>query len=338
MVSYQVIEPSPLHQLQLNYTSSLYEIYIPLLKTLSKQEAILHASQYCLTHPPEKLEDQIAYLEFLYMNDFFKEVDILIHTNNLDSRLIYLYRLLLERLNSKPSKVQSQSLQQEEFLHPSLQCLHLFTIIYHYYDLKEYTGLDKYLEQIDEAMNAVNEPLTLYYMKIRYNELLFQHYWKTNNPLLAKKYAYKITNTELSPKKICRVYHNLALCNVFTDYQTSMEQAVKACEVAEKYSLERFAEIIKIHTIPFIAAYHLQTEKVTTPDPVETAHLAIADRDFTKAIRILENLERWTPFQECYMGAASKNAHLLENAHHRFIHELGDQFFAILPKHYLKRL
>ncbi|SFG07010.1 hypothetical protein SAMN05216353_12170 [Halobacillus alkaliphilus] len=52
----------------------------------------------------------------------------------------------------------------------------------------------------------------------------------------------------------------------------------------------------------------------------------------------MENLGTWTPFQECYMGAASKNNHLLENADHRFIHELGDQFFALLPKHYLKRL
>lgn len=76
---------------------------------------------------------------------------------------------------------------------------------------------------------------------------------------------------------------------------------------------------------------------MTTPDPIETAHLAIADKEFTKAIAILENLETWTSFQECYMGAASKNIRLLENAHHRFIHELGDQFFALLPRHYLKR-
>ncbi|MFZ0368545.1 MAG: AimR family lysis-lysogeny pheromone receptor [Halobacillus sp.] len=338
MVSYQVIEPSPLHQLQLKYTSSLYEIYIPLLKKQSKQEATFQASWYCLTHPPKYLEDQIAYLEFLYMNDFLKEMDILLQNNNLDSQLIYLYKLLLNRLNSKPSKAQLQSLQKEKFLHPSLHCLHLFTIIYYYYDLKEYTGLDKYLEQIDEGISAVNEPLTLYYMRIRYHELLFQHYWKTNNPLLAKKYAYKITNTELSPKKICRIYHNLALCNLYTDYPTSMEQAVKAFEAAEKYSLKRWAAIIKNHTIPFIAAYHLQTEEMTTPDPVETAHLAIADKEFTKAITILENLETWTPFQECYMGAASKNIRLLENAHHRFIQELGDQFFALLPKHYLERL
>ncbi|SFG07034.1 hypothetical protein SAMN05216353_12171 [Halobacillus alkaliphilus] len=174
-------------------------------------------------------------------------------------------------------------MQKEKFLHPSLHCLHLFTINYYYYDLKEYKGLDKYLEQIDEAISAVNEPLTLYYMRIRYHELLSSIIGKRTTRFLLRKYAYKITNTELSPQKICRVYHNLALCNLYTDYKTSMEQAVKAFETAEKYSLKRWAGIIKNHALPFIAACHLLTEEMTTPDPLETAHLAIADKEFSKS-------------------------------------------------------
>lgn len=338
MRDYQLIEPSPIRKLQMNRSSSLYEVYVNHLKTYNRVEAVERTKEYAMVHYSKELSEQMASMEFLYMNDLFGELRTLVNREEIHGDVRYLYTLLVERLNEKVTLEQLSGLRTLQFSHPSLHCLHLFTLVYSYYDLKIYTALDKYLDDCDQALQSVDEPLMYYYLNQRYQELLFQHYWKTDNPVLASRYGYKMINTEVSPRKKSQMYHNLALSKLFNGYESSMEPIYKSLEIAKEHELNPFINAIKQHTIPFISAFHHRLEGVVTKDPVENAHLALARGDYEETRKILSSLPSLTPFQESYLGLATQDVDLLKHAYKRFIHERGDHFFARVPLEYLNRM
>ncbi|MBA2176752.1 hypothetical protein H0266_17825 [Halobacillus locisalis] len=337
MVDYHALEPKPIQTLQVNHTSFVYQYYLEQLKSYDRKMAIMRTKDFCMDQQSMDKEEQIATLEFLYMNDYMDELSHLIGHHSLDHEVHLIYGILLNRFGDGQFNPPLMWLKSLQFSHPSLHCLHQLIIVYRYFDLKKYSGLDAYLEKCDEALQKVNEPLALYYFELRYHELLFNHYWKTNNSLLARRYAYKIINKELSPRKTTMVQHHLALTYVFESYETSMDHAVKALHIAEEYNLTKHIISIKDRTIPFISAFHRVTDDVTTPDFVETAHLEIAREQYVPAIRMLKSLDTLTPFQESYLGFALKDKGMLKNAHQRFLKESGDLFFAQLPELYLER-
>ena len=177
-----------------------------------------------------------------------------------------------------------------------------------------------------------------YYLNQRYQELLFHHLWKTDNSILANRHAYKMVNTELSPRKKTQMYHNLALCNLYNGFDSAIEPLTKSLEIAEEYDLHTFIRMVKNQTLPFISAFHQKTKGVATSDPVEHAHLALARGDNDTATRILKSISDLSPFQESYLGLATQDTRMLKRSYQRFIHEQGDHFFARVPLEYLKRM
>ncbi|RWZ52293.1 hypothetical protein EQV77_15300 [Halobacillus fulvus] len=333
-----VLEPKPIHSLQMVYTSDLYEHYSGLLKSHSKMTASDLSRQYCLTIRPDGIENQLAYAEFLYMNGYIRELNIVMRKFDFDEDIVFLYEVMLTRIHLGDYEFPEEWLDHRSFTHPSLKCLHKFIYLYYYYGRKKFSKLDQCIEICDELLRSVNEPLVHYYFQLRYNELLFHHYWKTNNPLLARRYAYKIINTELSPRKSTTMHHSLALTHVFESYELAMDQACNALHIALEYDLPEKDEI-RHRTIPFIAALHQKVEKdMDTPDLVESAHLDLARGDHDLAASKLKTLTSLTPFQQCYLGAALGDRNELIHSRERFITEYGDQFFAQLPDFYLNRL
>ncbi|KHE68658.1 AimR family lysis-lysogeny pheromone receptor [Halobacillus sp. BBL2006] len=338
MKNHMVLEPNPVQKLQFNYSSDLYIVFKRLLESYPHQIATEKARKYCLSESPTRFEDAIARMEFLYMNDYLEDLERIIASEKLDKDLSFLYQLLLKRTEKKVTEEDIEELVSISFDHPTLQCLSIFTLIYYNYDINRFIVLDKYIEACDKGIRMINQPLIHYYFKLRYNELLFNHYWKTDNTLLARRYAYKIINTELSMKKSVMVHHNLSLTYVYDDYDSAMEQALFALHLAEENEIKSQVVSLTQRTIPFIAAFHEKAGHIVTPDKVETAHLSLAKKDFQKAREILESLDALTPFQECYLGLATKDRALIKNSKERFIHEYGDLFFARLPDYYLKRI
>ncbi|UOQ44471.1 AimR family lysis-lysogeny pheromone receptor [Halobacillus salinarum] len=338
MGSHKLIEPSQLNQMRMDRVSSIYEIYHYQLQHTTSYQASEATRRYCLSHHSSILEDQLATLEFLYMNEYMKELESILHDGLYNQELLMIYRIMYNRKKTPLKEGDLNWLSALTFSHPSLKCLHLFTMVYAFYDIKQYTGLDKYIDDIYEALLTINEPLFHYYMVLRFDELLFQHYWKTNSVVLAKKHAYKYINSGLAPGKSSMMYHNLALCDTFTDYNLAIDNAHSALEIAVDYELSHPRTALTNHTIPFISAIHKKTNGVLTPDPIETAHLAIARKKNEQAKQILSKLDELTPFQETYLGAATKDPYMLKNAKSRFIHDYGDLFFAQLPELYLKEL
>ncbi|SFK37255.1 hypothetical protein SAMN04487936_11275 [Halobacillus dabanensis] len=338
MTDNQVIEPSPLRQLQMTQKSSLYDVYLNNLRYYPKSDAVLRTRDFILSHFPKDLEEQIVCLEFLYMNDFFDDLAIILSTHSINREIRQLYRILVERLNKETTKDYLDELKSLHYTHPSLHCLHLFTFVYSYHDRKVYTALDKYLDNCEQALHKVDEPLMYYYLNQRYQELLFHHYWKTDNSILASRHAYKMINTEVSPRKKSRMYHDLALCNLFNGYESSMESLAMSVKIAEGHGLVPFVTAIKNHTLPFISAFHRQTDGIVTSDPVEQAHLELARGKYEATREILQSMSSLTPFQESYLGLATKDSEMLRHSYQRFIRERGDHFFARVPLEYMKRI
>ncbi|MGI8316393.1 AimR family lysis-lysogeny pheromone receptor [Halobacillus mangrovi] len=338
MGSHHIIEPNDIHRLHLNLVSPIYDFYHHRLKSDNSVKSREETKRYILSAHFTAFEDQIAAAEFLYMNDYFESLVDLLDSNSYHQEITDLYHIILKRKKTPLKEHDLGELKTLSFDHPSLHCLHLFLLAYAHYDIKNYAGMDNYTEDIQEAMLSLREPLFHYYMKLRFDEMTFHHYWKNNQVILAKKFAYKYINAGLAPRKQLTMHHNLALCHVFDDYDSSMYYAKATLDIAKKHNFEESIRMINNQTIPFIASFHRRTENITTDDPVEKAHLAIANGNTEEAIRSLNSLKVLTPFQESYLGLAKRDLGPLKHAKDRFINDHRDLFFAQLPEFYMKRL
>ncbi len=334
-----VIEPTRFNRIHMNYLSPAYKFYHHQLKDAESDTiAAERTREFCFTHKQTELEDQLAMMEFLYMNDYFTDLEKALEFEYLHSEVKDLYRIVLDRKTTRLTEQDLQEMETMEFEHPSLKCIHLFLLVYAYYDMKKFAGMDKYTEDIQEALFTINEPLFHYFMKLRFDELTFHHYFKTNSLVLARKFAYKYISSGLAPKKQATMHSHLALTYAFEDYETSLEYLKQTKRIADDHNLTAISQSVTENSIPFISAFHHRTENVKTNDPVEIAHLSIARGNPEKAIEILESRSSLSPFQQSYLGLAKKDLALLRDAKHRFVHDNGDMFFAQLPEHYMKRI
>lgn len=338
MEDYQVIEPSRIDRLKMTSPSSIYNTYHHLLKKHSRQQAADLTKNYCLNanFPPE---EQVIALEFLYMNGFFEEVQMLLDTGVIKAPYDLFYRLLYRRKFGRPmSRQEVRRLRNWKQDQAAAETLRLFMLVYHHYDSKQFGSLDNYIDDIYMAMHLIDKPLVKYYFQLRFDELMFQHHWKSNMGMVAKKYAYRVINSTLSSEKQSGMYHHLALIEVFDDYSSAMDYLTTSIRIAEDNDLTSSLYELKERSLPFIAAFHRKTEGVKTIDLVEASHLAIAEGRMKEAEAFLSSLRSLTPFQETYLGVARNDRLLLHRAYQRFKNEYGDHFFARLPFYYLKYL
>ncbi|MGP4076681.1 AimR family lysis-lysogeny pheromone receptor [Halobacillus sp. K22] len=338
MQIHKVIQPAKLNSIHIHHTSPVYKVYYDYLKEKSSTEAAGFTREFCHHSRPSRLEDQLALAEFLYMNDFFKELEHHLKENYMHKDVKKLYRIILDRKKRPLTVHDIKPMEELSFEHPSLKCLHLFLLVYAHYDIKKYAGMDKFTEEIQTALFTINEPLFHYYMKLRFDELAFQHYWKANHLVLARKFAYKYINSGLAPRKKIMMHHNLALCYSFENYEASMDYAEKTVSIAKTNGYPHAAQVTRDHTIPFISAFHQKSAQMTSNDPTENAHLLLSRGQREEAISILSTLPSLTPFQQSYLGLAERNLPLLRKAKDRFINDYNDHFFAQLPDHYMKRV
>lgn len=334
-----VIEPARFNRIHMNHLSPVYKFYHHQLKdAFSNIEAIEKTKEFCQTYTHTNLEDQLAMIEFFYANDYFDDVRACLQNEDLHPDVGTLYQIVLDRKTVPLTEKDKKELETLHFEHPSLRCLQLYLLVYAHYDMKKYAGMDKYSNDIQEVMYKINEPLFYYYMKLRFDELTFQHYWKTNRIVLAHKFAFKHIQSELSPAKQVSMHHHLGLSCTFQDYETAISYIHKALKMAEEHKFNRAVHALKNNTIPFISAFHRKNLEVFTSDVIEQAHLAIALGNNNRGVEILTSLGSLTPFQESYLGLARKDLSLLRHAKKRFTEEYSDLFFAQLPDYYMKRV
>ncbi|WP_404452275.1 AimR family lysis-lysogeny pheromone receptor [Virgibacillus necropolis] len=276
-------------------------------------------------------------LEFLYMNGFYEDLQLLIDKNiksksKSNNQWAAAYQLMLDRkLNrlSPPEIIHRvTTLQSEE---PGIICLIEFLKISTHYDMRNFGKLGDFLDKQPYLFAAVDDPFLLSFFNIRLCEILFTYYWVRNELIMARKYAFRVLNLTQNPRTKAAININLALTYTFDTYKQGMYHLQEATKVAKKHGLMDIIYKIQNNNIPFISAHHGRVEGVSTSDPSELAHIEIAKGNHKKAEDILRKLSFDSPFQQYYLGLATNDKDLLHQSHNNFINKRSDHFFGRLP-------
>ncbi|ENH96294.1 hypothetical protein J416_11602 [Gracilibacillus halophilus YIM-C55.5] len=187
-------------------------------------------------------------------------------------------------------------------------------------------------------MQFVNDPLLSQLLETRLDETLFIYHWKRNEMLLSRKYGYQLLRKTYNLRKVVDIHNILAQGYLFESYEQAMHHAQAALDIATEIDSERAIYGLRNYTIPFLSAHHAKTKGITTEDQAEKAHLALANGDFEMCVQILEAFDKFTPFQQYYLGKATRDKQLLRKSYRRFIEERDDYFYAMLPLQALNQL
>ncbi|MDL4838870.1 AimR family lysis-lysogeny pheromone receptor [Aquibacillus rhizosphaerae] len=281
-------------------------------------------------------------MEFLYMNGFYNDLNVLIernkHSDNpINRKGAQIYELMIARLDHHlPSHVVIEQVNNITTDIPELKCLIRFLTISINFSAHKYDCLGYYLDEINSLMLHIENPLLASLYKARLNMLLFIYYWKRNELILARKHAYRALNQTYNLERKSQLHINLGLSYIYDDYTSCVYHLNEALKFAEMFNNKRLIRAIKDRNYPFVCAHFGVVENLKTNDPSEQAHIEIAKGNFQGAKAILRGIDEITPFRKYYLGLATGERDLFISSYNDFIEKRSDHFFARLPLHELK--
>lgn len=315
--------------------------------TLSEAESLLRKQHddegeitqvlimYCMTS--EHSEVQRKGLEFLYMHELYQELQALIHINAARSekenkQWATVYQIKMNRrYKTEKTRALLDSILLISTDDPELTCIIEFTKMNLYYDLKQYGRVGDFLAKQNALFSRVYDPMFLEFLQIRLYQCLFIYYWKRNEIIMARKYAYRALTYPIQPRMQTSLHINLGLTYSFETYEQGMSHFTKAIEIAETYGLSRMLYILHHHNIPFLSAHFKRTDGIYTESIGERAHLHIAVGNNKRAIELLKQTDLNNPFKMYYMGLAKQKESYLIRSYDCFIERKSNFFFARLP-------
>ncbi|WP_053218060.1 AimR family lysis-lysogeny pheromone receptor [Virgibacillus senegalensis] len=314
---------------------SLFHVFQSFSVSDDINTAIDVTRSYCLK--ARASVNQRVGMEFLYAYGFLDDLDCLIEKNlaskNPKNRQWgQLYKLInLRRKRKLKTDEYLERLNTLEADSVELECLHMFLRVYAHFERKEYGKLSSYLDGLLLNIHEIKDPLLRELFSVRLDEMLLTFHWKRNEMIIARKHGFRILQTTHCPRKKVDIHNTMALGYLFDSYHQAMQHAIEAKRLANMIEDLTAIQGINNYTIPFIAAFHGRTEGITTPVESEAAHLALARGDVTTCVNILSNFTSLTPFQQYYLGKATRDVEMLEISYRRFVKERSDHFFAKLP-------
>lgn len=305
------------------------------------------------THP-EKLKafflttkdpySQCVGLEFLLVNGYNEAFGQLLETNKQSRRKqnrewAYLYNLMIMKQKRTLSKTKLLDLAQDfRTDDPTLKCMKLFLEISLYFDIFEYNMLANRLEKLTDLLSQVNDQILTPLLKQRLNIVLFHHYWKRNEMVLARKYGFESLANTTNIRYLANLHINMSLSYIFEDFELANYHLDETIRLAEKNNLPRLITAVQNSNKPFIYAHFNRPGQIETPNKSERAHLEIARGDFKTAQRILSEVTEDTPFTKYYIGRAYQDRRILLQSYNEFLEHRSDHFFARLPLTALQKL
>lgn len=303
---------------------------------------------------PKKLKDfflitndsysQCVGLEYLLMYGYYAELDKLIeknkhHANKQNQEWAYLYELIIAKqkraLKHGELLAQAQDFKTDDL---SLQCIQQFFIISLYFDMFEYEMLANKLDTLSENMKKINHRVLIPLLKQRLKLVLFNHYWKRNEMILARKHGFEALDGTNNSYHLANLHINLSLSYTLDDFESAHYHLNEALTIAKDKNITRLIELIRNQNIPFIYAHFNQPNDIITPIKSEQAHLAIARGELLTAQQLLSEVTEDTPFTKYYLGRAYQDRRLLLQSYNEFLEYRSDHFFARLPLTALKKL
>src|SRR5699024_11404049 len=124
--------------------------------------------------------------------------------------------------------------------------------------------------------------------RLRMYNYLFIYYWKRNELIMARMYAFRALNMTLHTMEEVNLHIHLGLSYTFDTLEQGMYHLKKARDIAKSYQLPDYKTIINKH-IPFLCAHFKQTSNIKTVDKLEQSHLKIAHSNHRKALIFINN-------------------------------------------------
>jgi len=316
------------------------DVVIKLLAQQCEQKTVVELTRnYCFQTTSEHIKR--AGMEFLYMNGLFHDLQALIYKNMQASHpttreWAYCYQMMIDRRlkNYSPSRMLKR-VQQFQTDDPALKYLLEFIKLSIYYDLREFDKIGDFLEKQQYLYHLIDDRYLVNSFRLRMYNYLFIYYWKRNELIMARMYAFRALNMTLHTMEEVNLHIHLGLSYTFDTLEQGMYHLKKARDIAKSYQLPVYKTIINKH-IPFLCAHFKQTSNIKTVDKLEQAHLEIARGNHRKALIFLNNVSLSNPFALYYLGLAKRDEHILFQAYNHFIEKRSDYFFARLPLHVLR--
>lgn len=281
-------------------------------------------------------------MEFLYMNGFYNELQVLIFKNKncedpINQEWGYIYELMLARKERKyPSYKLLQIVNETTTDQLELKCLLGFMKIYLYYGLSQFEKLGNFLDSQYEIIAELEDSLLISHFHARLHQVLFIYYWKRNELIIARKYAFRVINHTYNQEIKANLHTNLSLSYVFENFTQCISHAEESIKFANMYNNQELVRVIRHQNIPFITAHFGHVDNIETEDLSETAHIEIARGNFKQAQAILKDIPIDTPFRKYYYGLAYRDRDMLLSSYNDFIEKRSDYFFSRLPLNALR--
>lgn len=311
------------------------QVILLLSQEHEEQKVLELTRKFCLQSSSKEIQKKG--MEFLYINGYFEDLKILIAKNSLSNDAsnqtwAEVYQIMLERRMNESSSMGKMRARLKEIKtsDPELRCLIEITIIDTYFYQMDFGKIGNFLEKQYELFEPIQDNFMLSCLNLRLYQKLFFYYWKRNELIIARKYAFRALNqTNSSPTKI-GLHMNLGLSYTFDTYYQGMYHMKEAFKIAKQNNLTGYVRQIENFSIPFLAAHFRKPNGIITDDISEQAHLEIAKGNNEKAITLLEDIYTTSPFKMYYMGLAKQDKNILSEACRMFV-ERSDYFFSRLP-------
>ncbi|WP_244513620.1 AimR family lysis-lysogeny pheromone receptor [Oceanobacillus limi] len=321
---------------------TLGQVILLLSHEHNDEVAIELTRKYCLQSTNNEIQKKG--LEFLYINGFYDDLKELIKLNegseHYSNRLwAKVYQIVLaRRTRSYPLEQMRRELQDIKTDDPELRCLIEFTIVDTYYSQLEFGQIGNLLSKQQALFDAIHDQFMLSAFNLRLYQKLFIYYWKKNELIMARKYAFRAINQTTNPITKLNMHVNLALTYTFDTYYQGMYHLKEALKIAKKHNYSKKVYGIENHNIPFLSANFNKVDGISSEDPTEQAHIEIAKGNYDKATEILQDVELNSPFKLYYMGLATQDRNMLTESYKLFIEKRNDYFFSRLPLNALKEM
>ena len=274
-------------------------------------------------------------LEFSYINFCYDDLAYFIEKNEeslhpLNRKYAMFYQLMLDiQEGESPQKIRScaKSMQCD---HPELTCLKYLVFIEVDLSIHHYHRLGTYIDKIQQLLDQLDHPLLVNFLQVRIQILSFFYYWKQNELILARKYAYHFLQMPYHIKQKAQIHLQLAYTYIYEDVDASLYHLQEAERIASSLGDQMQLNNILNKAYPFICAHFGITQGVTTEDKLEKAHLEVVKGNMEKAVYLLQNLPESTPFSQYYLGLATQQQDYHFQSYRNFIHTRKDHF-AKLP-------
>ncbi|WP_067728567.1 AimR family lysis-lysogeny pheromone receptor [Oceanobacillus damuensis] len=293
----------------------------------------------CLQSPSKDIQKKG--MEYLYMQGFHKELELLIEKNlesdNTSNRLWgSIYRIMLDQTSRKDHpRVTLQKIKQltNRYSTNEPELLFLIELIKEkaYQILCQFDRIGNLMVTYQRYFSNIEERLLINYFKIRVYNINIIYHMVRNELIMARKYAYRTINMTDSLPILASIHTYLGLSYTFDTYEKGMLHLKKALAFSKEGNIHYLVDILENYNIPFLSAHFKMVDNITTSDIGEQAHLEIAKGNNDKAIQLLNELPNKNPFHLYYLGKAKEDRSILSEAYNHFIEKRSDYFFSRLP-------